>query len=171
MKGPLLSGPARDLILNHLKATLNPALKDDDIIRQDGLSLGQVDQSNFFISEVFQTLKCPACYVLIGDMSFDYGTQPNYIEGHHDLRTIMTAEDMGGDRLQKKVESYARVLFNTLDQQDLLTPDGRLKVKLISSAIEYGDVIMRKDTDDRKIYRRDCIYKWKVFHVENRLIP
>ena len=171
MKRPLLAGPGRDLILNYLKANMNSALGDDDIVRNDGITLGSVDQKCFYISEIFQTLKCPACYVLVDDMKFDYTTEQNYIQGSYGLRIIMTAEDVGGDVLQKKVESYSRVLFNLLDQKELLTTDGRLKVQLVSSAIEFGDIIMRNETPDRKKYRRDCVYTWKVFHVENRLIP
>lgn len=171
MKGPLLSGPARDLVLNYLQANFNTALQDDDIVRNDGISLGQVDTKSFFISEAYQTLKCPACYVLIGDFKFDYSTEQNYVQGTHDLKIIIPAEAVEGSQLQKKVESYGRVLFNVLDQQSLITTDNRLQVKLVSTGIEYGDILMKSEGADRKKYRRDCIYRWKAIHVENRLIP
>ena len=171
MKTPLLSGGARDAVLTYLKANLNAALKDSDIKRADGLSLGQVSSKSFYISEAKEALECPACYVLIGRLDFKYETKQNYVEGIHDLQIIMPAEALDAEDLQKKVESYARVLFNLLDQVSLADPDNRLQVKMVSSSVDYGDVIWKAESSDRKKFRRDCIYKWKAIHFENRVIP
>lgn len=171
MKGPLLTGPARDLVLDYLKANLNTMLQDSDIKRADGLSLGQVQSKSFYISEAYEALDLPACYVLFDRFTFKYDTEPNYIEGEHDMTVIIPAESLEAKDLQQKVESYARVLFNLLDQQSLVDSANRFQLKLVSKSIEYGDLIWRKEPSDRKKFRRDCIYKWKAIHFENRLIP
>jgi len=171
VKGPLLSGPARDAVVTYLQANLNAALATDDILRDDGINLEPISSDNYFIDENFTPLKWPACFVIIGKMKFNYDRGQNYIDGVHELETVIVIEERTFDRIQKKVESYGRALFKVLDQQQLIGPDERFQLKLVSDEIEYSPTFETKASAGSKYYRKAIVYKWRAMHFEKTLIP
>ncbi len=168
MNGPLLNGPARDLILGYLQKNISNEFTLKDNFRSDGVNVQPIPQSSFYISEVFGTLQPPACYVLTGLMKFNYQGAPNWLEAETEFKVIVSSEDVGADVLQKQAESYGRILFKLLDQIDLATPDNRLRVHLVIDTLDYSDIIARKLGKEDVIYRRDVELKIKALQFEAR---
>lgn len=169
INGALLSGPARDAVLAYLQANLNTIIATpDQQSLADGITLDQFKSEAFYISDSFDPLYMPACFVLIGRFKFDYTDDPNWVKGYHELKIVILTEEMGADRLQRKVEGYERAIFATLDQKSVSDPENRLQLKLVSDNVDFSDTFEKRMTDSRKKFRKSVIYEFKAYHFENR---
>lgn len=169
--GPLLIGPARDLILNYIKANINALIQDtNDYKRTDGINIEPIDSDAFYISEKFLlSLSPPAVYVLKdGPMKFSYQGAPNALEASDRFMVIVSAQDVGADVLEQKCETYGQILFTLLDQQKLVTEDGRLMVQLVINDMDFSDLMAKQAGETGEIYRRDVILRLTALHFEAR---
>lgn len=170
--GPLLNGVARDLILDYLRTFLNPELLNPDNQRSDGINLEPLSQQAFYVSEVYVSVQPPACYLIHnGPMRIIYQNDPNWLNGEDPFMAIISSEDVDADRLQKKSESYARILYKLLDQLDLEKIENhkvRLKLHLVTEQVEYSDIEAKNLGQTGALYRRDAIVRFKAMHFEAR---
>lgn len=171
--GPLLNGVARDMILDYLKLTINPELQSPD--NQDPtINLQPIPTDSFYISEKYEALKPPACYLVHnGPMKILYSNEPNWLNGEDPFMAIISAQDIDATVLQRKSEHYARILYKLLDQKDLLKiEDGKVRMKLhcVTEEVEYSDILAQKLGTTGEIYRRDCIVRFKAMHFEARTL-
>ena len=169
IKGPLLAGAARDLILDYLKANINTEIALADNMRTDGINVEPVDSDAFYISEAFLSKSPPAIYVLKdGAMRFLYDERPNWLQAEIPFMIVASVQDMGADVLEQKAESYSRILFKLLDQRDLQDGANRIRVHLVIESLETSDLMAKKLTEVGQEFRRDVILKIKALHYAAR---
>lgn len=170
LHGPLLIGPARDLILNYLKDNINNEIKNPDYQRDDGINIEPISSQAFYISKLFLiSMQPPSVYVLKnGKMKMDYTDAPNWLRARDPFKVILSCEDVGADILEQKCETYGQILFKLLDQQDLETTDGLLKIHTVIEALDFGEEMARNSGETGEIYRRDVILELTALHFEAR---
>lgn len=168
--GPLLIGPARDLILNYLRDNINDQIQNNaDYYRDDGINIEPIISTAFYISEKFLSVQPPALYVFQdGPMRFIYDDDPNFLEADDKFLIVISAQDVGADVLQQKCETYGQILFYLLDQQDLVTTDGRLKLHIVNESLDFSDLMAIKQGETGEIYRRDVLLRITAKHFEAR---
>ncbi|MBL0233239.1 MAG: hypothetical protein IPQ08_06200 [Chitinophagaceae bacterium] len=169
-KTPLLHFGALELLRDQFNNNFNSYLQDVDHEYTDGLSLEPIDQTSVYISDKFQTLTPPACYILTEPMDINYSTDPNYLTAESLYNIVITLEDMGADVLELKAFRYARALFAVYNLIDLVTADQRLRIRTLPARIGYGDTIKSKLSQEGQIYRKDCVLELKVKHFEKNII-
>ncbi len=169
--GPKLIGVARDLVLNYLKANLNAeVLNNADYFRGDGINIEPFNTEAFYISEAFLSIQPPACYVLRdGPMRIDNTDDPNYVQATDPFIIIVSCEDTGSDVLLQKCETYGQIVFKLLDQLDLLSTDGLVRLHLTVNEIDVSDQLAKKLGETGEIYRQDSIIRVSAKHFEARL--
>lgn len=168
-KTPLLTETTNDLITKYLKDNFNLFLKEVDFQYQDGISLEQIDDTSYHISDLIETLTLPCIYVLSGPHAFQYTENPNYLQSDDEIVVVLTAEEIGLDSLTRKVWRYGRVLFASLNLIDLGDSAGRIKLKTVPTRLAYTKPITSKLKKEEQRFRADVVLELKVLHYENNL--
>lgn len=166
---PLLNEAAANLIIDKIKAEFNPALISIDNQYSDGISLEPVKAEAIYISDKFETLQPPAIFVLFGNTAFNYTKDQNYLDASDECVIVVSGEDVGADRLTKKMWRYARVIYSLFNLTDLVTADQRLKITCIPRRLGYADKAIQKMGDRKKKYRQDCVLELELRHFEKNL--
>ena len=166
---PLLNETMANLLTDQVKNYFNAQLQLVDNQYTDGISLEPIKTESYFISDKFETLQCPACYVLFGNMAFNYTENQNYLDTNTECVIVITGEDMGAGRLQRKMWRYGRVLYGIMNLVDLKSSDGRLELKVVPRRMSYGERVIQKMGGDKKVYRQDCILELELMHFEKNI--
>jgi hypothetical protein len=166
---PLLSEAARDLVLNKLKSNFNNFLADADNLYSDGINLEPIDDTSFYISYRFQTLRPPAIYVLFENHAFQYSEAPNFLDSNDRCLVVLSCEDVDGEVLTRKSERYGRILFGCLNQEELVTQDQRLKIQVLVETLDYLQPASDKLQTEQKKFRIDVVLTLKLLHYEKLL--
>lgn len=169
---PLLSEVVVDLIIDKLKAEINPTLQTADFKYGDGISLAPIQKSSYYISNLIEPLVLPACFVMMGDHAFQYSDNPNYLESEDTVLVAITMEGIGDQNVTRMAFRYARALYGVLNLahlEDSNGPDNRIGITLIPQRIDYTQAVGQKMDDRETRFRKDVLLTLKVMHYEKNL--
>ena len=169
LKYPLLNETAANLIIEKIKSEFNAHLAEVDNQYKDGINMEPVKSESIYISDKFETLQPPGIFVLFGNMAFNYTKDQNYLDASNECVIVVSGEDVGADRLTKKMWRYARVIYSMFNLVDLNSTDGRLKITSIPKRLGYSDKVIQKMSDSKKKYRQDCVLELELRHFEKNL--
>lgn len=167
---PLLNEKSADLIIEHIKSAFNLKLTELDNQYSDGISLEPLDDQHIYISDKFESLGMPACYVLFGTMAFNYTDNPNYLDATNECVVVLTGMDVGADVLMRKMWRYGRVLYSTLNLVELKDADDRLLTKLVARRLGYSDQkVSGQMPQMEQKFRQDLVLELDILHYEKNL--
>lgn len=166
---PLLTETVFDLIANHIKANFNNELKKADNKYSDGISLEPVSDSNIYINESFESLNLPAIYILFEEHAFQYSNNPNYLNASDRVMIVLSTSHVDGEKIQRKIWRYARVLYGILNLVDLQDDQDRIKLTLIPQRLGYTKTVSGKLSKQEQRFRKDCVIDLDVKHFEKFL--
>ena len=169
-KNPLLTEKVVDMLLEQLKNNFNNYCSDIDNYYSDGISLEKIDENAYYITNQYEPLRMPSIFVLFEDHAFQYSRDPNYLESSDSCIVVVTSEDVGAATLTRKMWRYGRVLYSCLNLVDLVSGDGRLKLKVIPNRLGYTQPITEKLKERGRKFRMDAVLELTIQHYEKFLI-
>lgn len=169
MTYPLLLESVAELLKKRAQDYFNVALTEVDNQYDDGITLEPLDDSAIYFSDLLQTVSPPALYILSGSAAFQYSDDPNYLNLEDEFLLVITSEDMGADRMQRKAWRYQRVLMETFNLVDLQDTNNRLKIRVIPQRLGTSQPIKTKLTEFEQKYRMDALLEVKVMHYEKNI--
>lgn len=167
---PQLNNESISLLKNLFNNSFNDLLKQVDHEYSDGVSLAPIDQTNVYISDVFQPLVLPSCFILVGETDIKYDSDPNFIKASTNVTVVVSFEGVGYDNLMTLAFRYMRALYAVYNLKDLVSNDGRVKIKTVPQRFGYSDPVKTKLDESGQFYRKDCVLELEVKHYEKNLI-
>lgn len=169
MSYPLMWESAIGLVQAQIDSVFNNALQEIDNQYDDGISLEPISANSIFISNKIQPLDLPAVFLLAGEMAFDYSGDPNYLNANNELMVVVSSEDVGADRIQRKAWRYQRVLMECLNQVELKSSDGRLLIKCLPKRTGTTEPIATKLVEFGQKYRSEAVLELTLLHYEKNI--
>lgn len=161
MIGVGLVEQAVDHIVDHLRDQLNGyiALTYDEA-EDSTINLPPVQADRFYISEGIDPLVLPAVFVVASRTDHDLRAQ-NFAGQMHDVFVGLVAEDLGIQRLQRKVWRYGRALWLALHDQAI----GDMKALVRS--LDYGPTLQTVTAQGgQRSFRKDVVLRCACLHYE-----
>jgi hypothetical protein len=158
-----------DLMKSQISTLFNAALAAPDNQYNDGINLEPLNEDAVYISDKVQPVGMPWAFILAGSAKFDYEHNPNYLIAEIEAVIVVSSEEVGAEKMQRKAWRYQRVLYEALNQADLNSADGRLKIKIIPTRTGTTDPIATKLAEFGQKYRSDAVLEVVIQHYEKFL--
>lgn len=163
----LLEGDV-DLITSAIQAGITAALADTRADRNDPIVTTE-DPRAYFNYPRAVGYRTPAVFVIGDSMQFMQPTGPNFIKAQSSVNVTVLVEDRLADRLTIKAFRYMSALQQILEQANLETSDGKLKI--VCKVIRAENSPLYSTNEDESaadnVFRKEVSLFLEVDHWEN----
>jgi hypothetical protein len=150
---------AVDLLVEHLQDQLNGYIGLAYDEAGDDINLPLLSPDRFYISDGIEPLQPPAVFVVADRTEHDLTAQ-NFAAQTHTLFVALLAEDLGIQKLQRKVWRYGKALWLCLHDQALGD------VKVFVRSLDYSPTIQAAAATGQRSFRKDVTLRCTVEHYE-----
>lgn len=163
--------------LSELEATsLIELIKDNIGAALAAIRANRADQKvqteepkSYFFYEEADALKCPTVYVIPD--SFDTRLQirmANHINAEGRVFVTVVVEDKNGEYVTIKAWRYQAALFEVLDNAEILTTDGRVKmiVKILNCKFSPIFTLTGNPSPSTQVFRKEVSIECSIEHYE-----
>jgi hypothetical protein len=147
MKPYLLSEAAVTLITNTIKTNIAGALASVRNYAADGAVTTEVPAS-YFIYPKATGYRCPAVFVVDENTDFRQANmEANFIDARMSINVTVKVEDKDQNALTIKSWRYASALQSILEQSNLVSPDGKVKLSIKVRRIKPGPMYVLAESE------------------------
>lgn len=155
------------MIRDYIKDNISTALADMRLERGDK-KVQTAPPKSYFIYEGAKGLTPPAVFILADSVDLLKSQGPNAIMANVKVNISAVIEDTKEDHLTIKAYRYQDALFEILDQAQILSIDGNIKLVVIVQNAIFSP-IFTQDTDkksDVNAFRKEVVLQCDVRHFE-----
>lgn len=152
-----------DLILTHIKSKIATALTEVRTERDDP-QVQTPPPRSYFIYEGSWAFQCPAIFVVPVSVDFNLDRGGNFINATVDTVVSVVVEDRLKDLLSKSAWRYQDALHNILDNAQLESATGDVKIVTKVKGADYSETFSVQN--DNTIFRKEVALRLDVEHWE-----
>ena len=163
-----LAEGARNLILNHVQTNISTAL--DAVAAVSSNPIATLDNPrSYFVYPKPQGYRLPAVFIVCDGVDFRLSQkQSNFVNASDAFKVSVELEDQDTELLTYRADRYLSALFEVLNQVDLQSSDGKLKLKILVNRASFSPVYMRTEGPGQGgKFRKEVVLDLAVEHLEN----
>ena len=157
-----------DLVLNWIKSNLNAAILDVSSDRADNLSQFPTPEAGSYFIYPAAGYRAPALFVIAEKFSKEKDRGANHINAKVSLNVNAVVEDKDRDTLTRMAWRYQAALDKILDQTEIVSSDGKVKIILVVMDAEFSPEYTKADDidDPHATFRKEVSLKIEALHIE-----
>lgn len=158
---------AVDLIMAHIKANIAGALAEVRTDRNNPVVTTEPPKAYFKFAHP-RGLDSPFVMVIAEGLDFRRTEGWNYVDGLHDIKVAVIVEDKDKYNLTVKAWRYQAALTKLLLQQQLNTPDEKVKIvtKIVRNTFSAIFSDAADEASEMAVYHKEVICELEVEHYE-----
>lgn len=166
---------AVNLVTNQIKTNIQSALNDvNTVLNTDVLLMGEPVLSyeaprDYYIYPRAMGYRTPACFVIADRIDFQKREKgANHINANIRINVSVLIEDKDADRITRKAYRYQSALQSILDQVQLLSTDGALKIVTVVQNAAFSPLYSNTDdpTAPGSVYRKEVSLELDCYAYE-----
>jgi hypothetical protein len=161
---------AVDLVTAKVKADIADALASvNSTLPPDAPMLSYEAPRDYFTYPKAMGYRTPACFVIADRVDFQKREKAaNYINANVRLNLTVLIEDKDADKITRKAYRYQAALHELLDQTQVVSADGKVKITVVVQNAGYS--ALYSNTDDPNapgaVYRKEVSLELDCYHYE-----
>jgi hypothetical protein len=155
------------MIKDYIKANIAGALSDVRVERGDA-KVTTEPPKDYFVYERARTYQTPSVFIIADRVDLMKQAGPNSIMANVTVRVSVVIEDVKEENLSIKAWRYQDALYEVLDQAQMVSTDGNIKLIVIVQSMLFSPVFTQ-NTDKKatvNAFRKEVVLECDVRHFE-----
>lgn len=161
---------AVDLVTDQIKSTIESELVGVQTVLPPGAPVLSIEPPrDYFTFPRAVGYRTPAVFVIADRIDFQKREkQSNFINANVRLNVTVLIEDKDADRITRKAYRYQSALQSVLDEVQLVSPDGDLKIVVVVTNAAFSPLYSTTDDPNAPgaVYRKEISLELDCFTFE-----